>query len=344
MLLGFFKKYGWQYVPGVIFLVISAYLQMLTPRLLGQIIDGLSTALIDKTAIYRLVGFMMLTALGVFGTRYIWRYFINGNGRNLEAYARQRLFTHFQHMGVHFYAYRKTGDLMAYAINDINAIRQTFGPAVAMLINGISLGVMAVNNMATGVNPRLAVFALAPVPVIIAVMVVMGRQVRVRFRRVQEAFAAISDRVQENISGLRVIKAYVQEDAEVERFEELNTASRDANLSMVRMSASMSPAVDLLFGVSFTIGLIYGSALVRSGAITLGDFVAFNGYLALIVQPVRSVARIINVLSRGFASLRRYNAILEVPPMIQDGMDDAPEGLNHADIQVRNLSFQYPGD
>lgn len=198
--------------------------------------------------------------------------------------------------------------------------------------------------MAGGVNSRLAAFALIPVPIIVAVMVFMGREVRTRFTKVQEAFASISDRVQENISGLRVIKAYAQEDAEVEHFEKLNRNSRDRNIAMVRLSAAMSPVVDLLFGVSFTVSLIYGSTLVRQGTISIGEFVAFNGYLTMIVQPVRSVARIINVFSRGMASFKRYNSILQVQPMIADGKGNVPDTVDHASIEIKNLTFQYPGD
>lgn len=344
MLRGFLKKYGWQYIPGVAFLFLSAYIQIKSPRILGQIIDELSLAAIDRQAVYRLLLMLLAVAILTFITRFVWRQLINGNGRNLEAYLRQTLFSHFQKMGVYFYTQRKTGDLMAYAVNDINAVRQTFGPAVAMLFNGISLTVMAIGNMAGDVDERLAAFALIPVPLVIIIMIFMGREVRTRFRRVQEAFASITGRVQENISGLRVIKAYVQEDAEAERFEALNRNSRSANLGMVKVSASMSPVVDLLFGVSFTISLIYGSSLVRSGVISLGGFVAFNGYLSMIVQPVRSVARIINVLSRGMASLKRLNAILDIPPMIEDGGGDIPKNIDHADIEIDGLSFKYPGD
>ena len=344
MLKSFFQKYGWMYIPGVAFLFVSAWLQNQAPRLLGEVVDLLSGTDFAPGAVYRLIGLMLLVGAGVFVTRYIWRYFINGNARNLEAHARQTLFTHLQRMGMHFYAYQKTGDLMAYAINDINAIRMTLGPAFAMTFSGIAMTGLSISSMIGDIHPRLAAFALLPIPVIAVTMVLMGRQVRLRFRKVQEAFAAISDRVQENIAGLRVIKAYVQEDAEAEHFEQLNQSSRDSNLAMVRVSASMTPTVDLFFGISFTISLIYGSALVRDGVMTVGDFVAFNGYLSLIVMPVRSIARIINVLSRGVASLRRYNAILAVPPLIEDGPDDAPEGLNHADVQVEGLSFQYPGD
>ena len=344
MLSDFFKKYGWMYLPGVVFLILSAWLQMFAPRLLGEIVDMLRVTPMDTTKIYKTAGLMLLVSVSVFITRYIWRFMINGNGRNLEAVARQRLFTHFQKMSVHFYAYRKTGDLVAYGINDINAIRQMFGPAFATIVNGTSLSILAVSNMAGGVHPRMAAFALLPVVAVLLVIVFMGRQVRVRFRRVQEMFATISDRVQENITGLRVIKAYVQEEAEVERFEELNKAFRDANLAMVRVSSMMTPTVDLLFGISFTISLIYGGALVRQGTITLGEFVAFFGYLSLIIQPLRMVSRVINIFSRGSASLRRYNAIMETPPMVEDGPDDGPQDIDHADVRVSNLSFRYPGD
>ena len=344
MLKDFLKKYGWMYIPGVFFLLLSSWLLMFPPRILGQIIDKLSLEPIDTPEIYRLLGIMVLVSVCVFITRYIWRYMINGNGRNLEAFARQRLFTHFQKMSVEFYTPRKTGDLIAYGINDINAIRMMLGPALSMIINGISLGFLAVYNMAGHINPRMTVFVLIPIVIVIICMVLMGRQVRIRFKRVQEMFAAISDRVQENISGLRVIKAYVQEEAEVERFEQLNKAFKDANLAMVRISASMTPAVDLLFGISFTISLIYGSSLVRMGEISIGDFVAFFGYLALIVTPVRMIARIVNVYYRGSASLRRYNAILETLPVVLDGPDDAPDNLEHADVQINNLSFKYPGE
>jgi len=205
---------------------------------------------------------------------------------------------------------------------------------------------MAIGSMTGGVDSRLTALALIPVPFILVILVFMGRESRNRFRRVQEAFASISDRVQENISGLRVIKAYVQEDAEVERFEQLNKNSRDKSLSMVQISASMSPVVELLFGVSFTVGLIYGAGLVRSGRITIGDFVAFNGYLALIIQPVRSASRIINVFSRGMASYKRFTSLLEVPVMIKDG-DLTPatdKKIDHADIEINNLNFYYPED
>jgi ATP-binding cassette subfamily B protein len=345
----FVRRYGWLYVPGVILLGLSSWFQVLTPRLLGDLIDDLNVTadLIDLQRIYRSLLMLVLLALAAFVSRFLWRYIIMGNSRHIETVLRRRLFDHLQRMPLQFYQQRKTGDLMVYAINDIGAIRQTFGPGLALTATTIAMSVLSISSMTGQVNLRLTLFALIPVPVIITLIIWMGRKVQKRFREVQEAFAAVSDRVQESISGIQVIKAYGQEDEEVERFEQLNRRSRFANLNMTRVSASMGPLVTLLFGISFSISLVYGSSLVQSQVLTLGEFIAFNGYLALIVNPVQSVARIINVMQKGMASLKRYQSILSVKTDVADlpeaGSPDAwPEYLSGC-LSVRNLTFTYPG-
>ena len=346
----FWKRHAWLYVPGLIFLGLSSYFQVLSPRLLGQLIDALNVQAdqIQMTQVNRGLGALVLVALGAFVTRFTWRYFIMGNSRHLETALRRQLFDHLQQLPTHFYQQHKTGDLLVYAINDIGAIRQTFGPGLALAANTIVMSILSITSMSGQVNPRLTLFALLPVPLIIAVILWMGRQVRTRFRQVQEAFAAVSDRVQESITGIEVIKAYGQEDEEVERFEQLNRRSRYANINMTRVSAAMGPVVTVLFGISFSVSLIYGSRLVLVEQLTLGEFVAFNGYLTLIINPVRSIARIINVLQRGMASLKRYQAILSVKPEVHDlpGIQAAeswPEYVTGS-LDVRDLTFVYPGE
>ncbi|MBP7401681.1 MAG: ABC transporter ATP-binding protein [Clostridia bacterium] len=339
----FFRKYGWMYLPGLLFLVASSYINTLQPRILGDIIDTLKVVPIDRGLVRNRLFFLILVAVMTLVTRFIWRYIIMGNSRNMESYLRKRLFAHLQSQPPQFFNHQKTGDLMAYAINDINAIRMTFGPSLALGVSGITTSVLSIAGMSGGVHPRLTLFALIPIPVVVVLVVVMGRQVQRRFRRVQETFAAVSDRVQEDISGIRVIKAYVQEEEEAERFETLNRRSRKVNLDMVKVSASMRPIVLLLFGISFTISLIYGGGLVRSGEISVGDFVAFNGYLTLIVMPIQSIARIITIVQRGLASLKRYNGILEIPPAVVDGTGDAPASAMSEGLEISNLTFFYPG-
>lgn len=342
VLKGFFQKHGWRYLPGMAFLILNAALDVVPARLLGDAVDLMRESVIDQGAVLRKLIAMVAVAALIFATRTTWRAFINGNARRMEMWLRDTLFTHLQRLGPDFFNKQKTGDLMAYAINDVNAIRMTFGPAVALAGTSLFTGLFSVIQMSAGVDARLALYSLAPIPALIVLILLLGRVTRARFRRVQEAFSAVSDRVQENISGIRVIKAYAQEKPEVARFESLNRNMLATNVSMVKASSAMQPMVSFVFGVSFTVSLIYGSALVRAGSISLGDFVAFLGYLSLIVRPVMSVARITNIIERGLASLKRYAAVLHTRPTIADAADNRhPQPLG-GEIAVRDLTFTYP--
>ena len=343
IIMDFLKQYWFRYVLGIGFLFLSAYIQVYNPKLLGIIIDILDSPTIDKQSIFYNLNLLVLVAVLSFATRYTWRFFIVGNARNMECYLRQRLFRHFQSLPVQFYNNRKTGDLMAYAINDVSAVRMAFGPALAMTINGICLSTIAIICMVRSVNLTLTLLALLPIPVIVIAMFKIGGLVQLRFRTVQESFAAISDRVQENISGIRVIKSYVQEQQEVHKFEVLNEKIKQSNIKMVRVSSLLSPLIEICFGVSFMLNLIYGSNLVRSGVITLGDFVAFNGYLAMIMTPIVSVGRVINLTQKGLASYKRLIKIFQAETDITEAAADESLHKIDGDIEIKNLSFKYPG-
>lgn len=342
----FFRRYGLNYVWGAIFLLINVYIATLSPKYLGIIIDLLDTPVINQQEVLKYIALMLLVALGVFVSRFIWRYFIMGNSRNMECFLRMEMLKHLQKMSVNFYSSRKTGDLMAYAVNDIGALRRSFGPGVALILNGLGLGLLSVFSMVQVVHPKLTALALLPIPVVIVVITRMGSSIRKRFRQVQANFASISDRINENISGIRVIKTYVQEEDEVARFEVLNQEMKKSNIRLVRVSALMGPSIQLFFGISFVINLIYGSSLVKTGQISLGDFIAFNGYLTMIMWPVVSIGRIINVFQRGMASYKRLEEIFSVEPEIQDdALPDSEEAAEKLEgqIELNNLSFAYPG-
>jgi len=343
IILEFFKKYWKTYLVGIVFLLLNSYIQALGPRILGETIDLLEAEIIDRHKVLLYLGAMVLVAIATFITRFIWRYCINGNGRNMEVFLRQKLFAHLQKMSVEFFNNKKTGDLMAYGINDVGAVRQAFGPGVAHLINGVGLGSISVFAMIGTVDYRLTIVCMIPILATVFLILKMGQKIRQRFRVVQESFGAVSDRVQENISGIRVIKSYVQEDGEVERFEKLNEKMKEANIRMVRLSSVLNPLVQIFFGLSFAISLIYGSSLVRRGAISLGDFVAFNGYLSMVIGPVMAVSRIINIFQRGMASYKRLKEIFEVEPEIVDGVSDEPIEEIKGSIEIKDLTFTYPG-
>lgn len=338
----FFKQHGWRYIPGALFVIMSSYIATLSPIALGRVIDALGERPINTHDVVFYAVAIVLIAVAVFATRFIWRYLIIGNSRYLEIFLRRRLFLHLQDMSADFFNHHKTGDLIAYAINDIGAIRMTFGQAFSMVIGGATTAVSAISNMAANINGPLTAYALVPIPIIVVVIWKMGGMVRKRFRRVQEAFAEVSDRVNENINGIRVIKAYAQEDAEAERFEVLNQNMYNASRRMVFISSLMNPMIQLLFGISFMIALLVGSNLVRQGSISLGDFVAFNSYLTMIIMPIVSIGRIINIFQRGMASIKRLDGIMSAKKEICDGYDENAPEIQGA-LSIKGLTFTYPG-
>ncbi len=337
----FLKKYGWRYFPGALFLLLSSYIQALAPLALGRAIDELSASPILKDAVFHQVLLIVLIALGTFTTRFIWRYFIIGNARNMECYIREELFSHLQGMPTDFFNHQKTGDLIAYAINDVNAVRMTFGQGVAQLLSGVGVGLFSVLSMANDVQPTLTLIALLPIAPALLAVYFIGSQVQRKFRRVQERFAEISGTVQENIAGMRVIKAFAQEEEHVRAYTAQSEEMRQANMSLVRTSSALEPIIMMLFGVSFLVTLLYGGGLVQRGAISLGSFVAFNSYLLMIIHPVLSVARVVNLFQRGMASLRRLGAVLNRPGIPAEEYRELPQRLQGA-IQARRLTFRYP--
>lgn len=342
IIIDFIKSHKYSYAVGVFFMLLSSYIQALFPSILGNTIDILKTNNFDTSLVISNIIYILLIAAGTFVCTYAWRNLVIGNARNLECHLREMLYYHFQKLSPQFYNNRKTGDLIAYAINDISAVRMTFGPATAMAINGIVICTISIYSMISTIDWKLTLMSLVPIPVIVLFMLKIGQVVQRRFRKVQESFAAISDRVQENIYGIRVIKAYVQEEEEVEDFENLNNSMMDSNLGMVRISALLSPIIELCFSISFVLNLIIGGNMVLSGAISLGSFTAFNGYLALIMAPVISIGRVITIIQRGMASLKRLGEIFGVEIKVHDGSKKINKTIE-GEIVFKNLNFSYPG-
>jgi len=288
------------------------------------------------------IAYILLIATGTFISTYAWRNLIIVNARNLECYLREKLYIHFQKLSSEFYNKRKTGDLIAYAINDISAVRMTLGPATAMIINGIALFSVSIYSMSKIMGLKFTLMILIPVPFILFFMLKIGKLVQKRFRVVQENFASISGRVQENIYGIRVIKSYVQEEAEGDKFEILNNSMMNSNVNMVKVSSSLSPVIEISFSVSFVMNLIIGGNMVLNGNITLGDFIAFNGYLTMIMRPIISIGRVINIVQRGIASIKRLDEIFNESPKILDGEKMVCTPIE-GEIEFKNLSFSYEG-
>ncbi len=331
----------WYYFLGIIFLVITNLLQLVIPRLLGQFTDQISEGLLEYSDLFYYIGLIIVLALFIALFRYLWRVFIFGTARRLEFSLRNRLFTHLQKLSANFYHQHKVGDLMAHATNDINAVRMALGPGFILIIDTLVLTMATIGIMFRTIDPRLTVFALLPLPFLALVVVLFGRKIHRRFKMVQEAFSQLTDRVQENFSGIRVVKSFVQEDQEIDNFSEVNQQHVDKNMHLIKIYGLFYPLIFFISALSFMIVLGYGGLQVIYGHISLGDFVAFNSYLGLLTWPMMAIGWVINLLQRGAASMERINKLLDEEPEITE--DPHPLPLDHlkGEIEFRDLTFSY---
>ena len=337
----FLKKYGWLYLPGILFLAINSRIATWAPAALGDAIDLLKEQSPAAALVYQAALRIVLIALGVFVTRFIWRMFIIMNARRMEVFLREELFTKLQSLPVNFFAKQRSGDMMAYAINDVGAVRMTFGPALAQGINGIITGTISIIEMIRTTDLRMTLLALAPVPIAMAAILILGGKIRRRSRKVQGLFAGLSGYVTETIMGVRVVKTFAREDEWQKSFDGRSDELRDANVALTDTSSLLNPVTLITFGVSYAVSLMLGGSMVRAGTLALGELVAFQGYLLLIQQPVVAMSRIVNMVQRGLASYKRLKAVYDEPSIPDfEESEHPPVG---AAIEARHLTFTYPG-
>jgi len=338
----FIKRNALTYVLGIALMLLSTYIRLLYPKYMGEAADLLVSNSFTEGEIIRLIFLIILVAVTAFIGAYIWRFLIIGNGRKLERELRTLVFTNFQELSQAFYNKRKTGDLIAYAINDVNAVRLTFGPVLIMSINGMAIILISIFNIFQTVGLKTGAMILSPIPLAVAAMALLGGLIRKRFALVQKAFGTISDRVNENINGIRVIKAYVQEEAEIEKFSLLSKDMYEKNMDMVKISGLLNPLVTTAFGAAFGVFFLICAPMAVRKEISVGEFIVIANYLNMMLMPITSIGRIINVFQRGMASLDRINELLDYPNEISDGSD--PEAsINSGKIEINDLTFSYPG-
>ena len=342
MIKKFLQKHGWKYIPGVIFLAINSRIATLAPKALGDAINMLEGALPEARVIYIQALIIVAIALGIFATRFVWRMFIVMNARRMEVFLREELFTKLQSLPLSFFAKQRSGDMMAYAINDVGAVRMTFGPALAQGLNGIITGTLAIWSMIAEVDWRMTALALIPVPIAVATIIIIGGRVQKRSRRVQELFQKLSGFVNESIMGVRVVKTFAREEEWSAEFEATSDEMRDANIKLADTSALLNPITVITFGISYAISLIVGGTMVMNGQLAIGDLVEFQGYLLLIQMPVVALGRIVNMLHRGLASYKRLSTVYN-EPSIPDFETSEYRNEIEGEIEAKNLTFTYPG-
>lgn len=338
----FFKRNKWYYFFGIIWLLIVDILQLVVPEILRSFTDQLRNNSLDLNSIKRYGLYILLVGIGIGLFRFLWRICIIGASRRLEYELRNRLFSHLLKLSTNYFTRNKTGDLMAHATNDINAVRMAMSMGIVMLTDAVFMSVIAIIMMITTTGLKLTLLTLIPLPFLVITMAWAGKTIGDRFKAVQEAFSKLTDTVQENFSGIRVIKSFVQERQELKKFNESNQLLFDKNMSLVKVYGMFLPFVQFVSAISFLIVIGYGGSLVINGSISLGDFIAFHAYLQLLVWPMLAMGWVINVIQRGTASMKRINKILEETPEITDAPNTIRPSFINGSIVFNNVSFMYP--
>ncbi len=341
-ILKYVRRHIGAYIGGIITLFVVDFLNLYIPEFTGDIIDGLTLGTLDFSGVLRLVVLIFLAGLGLMAGRFLWRFFIFGSCRKIELEIREDLFSHLTGLSMNYYNNHKTGDLMAHFTNDLNAVRMSVGMAVISTFDAVIMTIMVLAKMIVHVDIGLTALAIIPLLVILFGGSSYGKAVERRFSAKQKAFSDLTDQVQESISGVRVIKAFVQEKEELKAFAKANQNNKDKNMRVVKLQAFVMPLLDTLIGLASVVTLLYGGYLVVNGTITVGKFVAFNQYIGLLVWPMIAVGDSINMFSQGLASMNRIQSILDEQPEIKDTKqtDFSIQKLD-GEIRLSGLNFRY---
>jgi ATP-binding cassette subfamily B protein len=322
--------------------VLASAFASAIPWLLREAIDGL-TARVPIRRIWMLAGGMVALAVVGGALRYGMREMLNGVSRRIEFDLRNALFVHLATLDAPYFGRTRTGDIMARLTNDLSAVRMAAGPAIMYLVNTIAGGLFALYFMLR-IDGRLTVLALLPMLALPVLMARVGSAIHRRFESVQEHFSTLTTRAQENLAGTRIVRAYRQEDAEIARFGAMNEEYLSRNMELVRLWGMLNPLFGLLAGLGAAIVLWIGGGLALRGTISIGDFVAFGFYLAILSWPLIALGWVTNLFQRGAASMARLNEIFDAAPSIAS--PSTPRVLPRAGagraIEFRQVSFYYP--
>lgn len=343
-----FKKLSWffrqewkSYFVGVFFLIIVAILQVVSPRVVGIIIDEIALGTLTMASLWKWSAVILIAGILQYLFRYIWRMKIWGTSAELEKILRSRLFKHFTEMDAVFFQKYRTGDLMAHATNDLNAIRMVAGAGILTLADSISSGGITLFTMFFLIDWRLTLIAMIPLPALTLVSRILGQKMHKRFRKAQAAFSNLNDKTQESVSGMKVIKTFGEEEEDIHDFEAMTKDVVAKNKAVYLVDALFDPAIQLILGLSFALTIIFGGRYVVEGSISIGQLVSFISYIGMMAWPMLAVGRLFNVLERGSASYSRIDELLKEKSTIQEQKDAIRTPVT-GDLDFQVSSFGYP--
>lgn len=337
----FFKEHWLRYTIAVGLLFIANILEIVPPWLIGVAIDSIAQGDLTVSLLWQYIAALAVAMVLAYLINFVWQYQLFGGAYVIERQLRSSLMGHFLKMTPTFYEKNRTGDLMARATNDLRAISETAGFGILTLVDSTLFMGTIIIAMGFLVSWELTLFALIPLPILAIVVQVLGKKIHIRYTEAQDAFGEVNDSVLETVGGVRVVRAYVQERASEKKFAEMTKDVYEKNMAVEKIDALFAPVTKILTAVSYMIGLGYGAILVSEEKMTLGDLVAFNVYLGMIVWPMFAIGELINILQRGNASLDRVNDTLNYQEDVIDAdkvvKAEAPEKISFTDF-----SFTYP--
>ncbi len=328
-------------VFGTIFIICGNAIGIINPIVVQRAIDYLATD-IEINTLLMYAGFIILIALGQGFFRFLMRQTVIVASRLIENDFRNELFAHLQKMSAKFFQNMPTGDIMARMTNDLNSVRAVLGPGIMYSINTIVTFAFVITMMLR-ISPLLTLFALIPIPIMAILVNRFGMQIYKRYKEIQAHFSKISTKAQENLSGIRIIKSYVQEKNEIEEFNRLNQEYIHKNMAYARVYAAFHPMMILIIGIGIILVLLIGGKLIINNVITLGEFVAFTMYLGMLIWPSIALGWVVGIFQQGKASMQRINEILYAEPDIADNEQTRKINNIIGDINVLNLTFSYEG-
>ena len=323
--LGWFFKEQWRrYLTAIALLMMVALLTVIPPKVVGWVVDGVAKGELDHGTLMGYLAGLFGLGLLIYLLRYVWRVMLFGASYRLAYVLRNRLFHHFTRMSPDFYQRHRTGDLMAHATNDIQAVEMTAGEGVLTLVDSFIVGILVLSIMCSQYSWQLTLLSLLPLPVMAFFMNRFGTQIYKEFKAAQGAFSRLNNKTQEALSGVRVLKSYAVESLEDQGFAELTRQAGECNMAVARIDAKFDPVIYLCIGCSYFLAVAGGSALVLQDKLTLGELTSFTMYLGQLIWPMFAIAWLFNIIERGSAAYSRIESLLAERSDIQDPVAPQP--------------------
>lgn len=339
----FFKVEKKGYLIGIGSLILVSFLNLIPPRIMGIVIDLIDNRQLRSWQLFIDIALLVIVALAMYGLRFIWRRYIFGTANKLARILRYRLFNQFTLMSPSFYQRYRTGDLMAHATNDINAVTMFAGGGVMSAVDASVTALVTLISMFFMIDWRLTLLAIVPLPFMVLVTSAIGRKNHQAFKEAQEGFSELNNFVQESVSGVRVTKSFGFQEDEIQAFEKTNQMVFQKNMTSARYNALFDPTTLLFVGLSYVLTLYFGGLFVQEGSLTVGQIVTFITYLNMLVWPLQAMGFLFNISQRASVSYERIETLLAETPAIKDPTHPVT-GIQNGDLEYAIEEFSYEKD